>query len=740
MPFAGNTYNRVGVQPSNGVISNADTQLNDPINDIAAALTVVKTEANTHVHTGYVATSIYPFVTPQMYGGVADGVADDTAAINSALAASLVVYFPKGTYKITAPIALPAGATVYGDGWASIISQATADSRIFSTANNTEVRNLHLVGPATGVRTTPAVGIDTDTAVHISGDRNVRVIGNIIEGWSVSGISMTTGTDVEISGNIIFKTFYDYENVNDNSSADILIYGGGSAGNGRIVITNNFCLGDASTGIAFSTAGGVSDAIISNNVVNVIDPVTWAKKSPPPQIAFTASIAGTVLTVSAVASGSHVLGIGSNVFGGTSAGTKITSLGTGTGGVGTYNINNSQTVASRSMTAGRNEPQYINRRHGILYNYVGGTNAGHVIVSNNIVENTLIGGIYAVNGSDDSNSFVVSNNIVRRVGSYYAWGSSDSSLSGGIVCRATNNGVVISGNVVEDYQGKADFTFAAANGAIVVGGNPGLTLTTPNNSIFVTGNSVKGSLSNAIILTQSIASATISNNVIRGSVYSDIIVHQAADGANTPEMRIFNNDIKRTVNGLWPSIWLDMNLIVTRVYVEGNYLEGFSQANTQPGYAIYNSAIVLRQATIVASVRRNNIKNYRFGIATVNAFARSAANQIIIEDNEIGNIIYGICVSGTAASSIVPVRGNRFIGTFTAKYTAGGFHTNNAAFPVISYKGDTRIEFEATAAPTVGEYVLGDRAINSAPVVGNPKAWVCTVAGSPGTWVSEGNL
>lgn len=37
-------------------------------------------------------------------------------------------------------------------------------------------------------------------------------------------------------------------------------------------------------------------------------------------------------------------------------------------------------------------------------------------------------------------------------------------------------------------------------------------------------------------------------------------------------------------------------------------------------------------------------------------------------------------------------------------------------------------------------YAVGDRCINSSPSAGNPKAWVCTVAGAPGTWVSEGNL
>ena len=35
---------------------------------------------------------------------------------------------------------------------------------------------------------------------------------------------------------------------------------------------------------------------------------------------------------------------------------------------------------------------------------------------------------------------------------------------------------------------------------------------------------------------------------------------------------------------------------------------------------------------------------------------------------------------------------------------------------------------------------VGDRAVNKTPAVASAKAWSCTVAGTPGTWVSEGNL
>ncbi len=46
----------------------------------------------------------------------------------------------------------------------------------------------------------------------------------------------------------------------------------------------------------------------------------------------------------------------------------------------------------------------------------------------------------------------------------------------------------------------------------------------------------------------------------------------------------------------------------------------------------------------------------------------------------------------------------------------------------------------ATAPFSTQAWNVGDRAIRSVPVVGQPKAWLCTVAGTPGTWVSEGVL
>ncbi|OIN06069.1 hypothetical protein BFS86_19870 [Shewanella algae] len=69
-----------------------------------------------------------------------------------------------------------------------------------------------------------------------------------------------------------------------------------------------------------------------------------------PSASFSGSISGTILTVTAVSSGTLAVGqTVSDSAGGIVPGTTITALGTGTGGIGTYTISNTQTVASEPM-------------------------------------------------------------------------------------------------------------------------------------------------------------------------------------------------------------------------------------------------------------------------------------------------------------------------------------------------------------------------------------------------------
>lgn len=72
--------------------------------------------------------------------------------------------------------------------------------------------------------------------------------------------------------------------------------------------------------------------------------------SNPSAATFTGSISGTTLTVTSVLSGT--IAVGQAIFGqGVDQNTVITALGTGSGGVGTYTVSDSQTVASTAINS-----------------------------------------------------------------------------------------------------------------------------------------------------------------------------------------------------------------------------------------------------------------------------------------------------------------------------------------------------------------------------------------------------
>ncbi len=58
------------------------------------------------------------------------------------------------------------------------------------------------------------------------------------------------------------------------------------------------------------------------------------------------------------------------------------------------------------------------------------------------------------------------------------------------------------------------------------------------------------------------------------------------------------------------------------------------------------------------------------------------------------------------------------------------------AFILAPFGNGTPRWFLGPAAPTSGTYDVGDLVLNNAPSAGQAWAWVCTVAGSPGTFAS----
>jgi hypothetical protein len=100
-----------------------------------------------------------------------------------------------------------------------------------------------------------------------------------------------------------------------------------------------------------STTGrvGITDNGINVYIVDGTNRYTWRISSPSAAV-FTGSISGTTLTVTAITNGT--IGINQALFGvGVTQATVITALGTGTGGVGTYTVNISQSIASEQMNS-----------------------------------------------------------------------------------------------------------------------------------------------------------------------------------------------------------------------------------------------------------------------------------------------------------------------------------------------------------------------------------------------------
>lgn len=130
-----------------------------------------------------------------------------------------------------------------------------------------------------------------------------------------------------------------------------LYWGGGTGTWDSTSVTHWYT--DAGRTVLASAPPTYADDVIFDSGSNTVDyTVTIATG-----FVGTGSITGTVLTITAVTSGT--LTVGSSIYtanlpGGTTyvlGGTYITSLGTGTGGIGTYNISQSQTVTSTSIAA-----------------------------------------------------------------------------------------------------------------------------------------------------------------------------------------------------------------------------------------------------------------------------------------------------------------------------------------------------------------------------------------------------
>ena len=176
---------------------------------------------------------------------------------------------------------------------------------------------------------------------------------NIAEGMAPSGVN-----------NAMREIMAQIKDMQAGTDGDYFVVGGAFTATGAATFSSTMYVANLATFNNNVTIGASTTNSLTLNAATIVAPSsltissTGALRIPlgtdaqRPDASFTASISGTTMTVTGSPVGTLSVG---NIINGTgvASGTAITALGTGTGGTGTYTVNNSQTVSSTSMTASR---------------------------------------------------------------------------------------------------------------------------------------------------------------------------------------------------------------------------------------------------------------------------------------------------------------------------------------------------------------------------------------------------
>jgi hypothetical protein len=365
--------------------------------------------------------------------------------------------------------------------------------------------------------------------------------------------------------------------------------------------------------------------------------------------------------------------------------------------------------------------------HGVLVQdtYAGAQPTGNKILGNTVGAHTAYGIIVYVTNNYDTKTQVM-NNEVRDI-----IGSSLSGASGAGIYIQSAGGTICSGNTVSNCCISTTNFSTLAPGCIGITSNFG----TPAYPIIVSNNSLT-----------SIRGPCIAANTNGGpvNIQSNVCTLDCADAAanpvsiaasNSPRCTISNNIINHISPNAAISILARSAVIVNDTAILNNSVRA-SQ------YGI----LVTRLDTATHESLRL-IGNYVDGPNTQSIQVANVSGASII-----GNIVYGSSIVFELNNSIRSrMEGNSLISSdvtnpvifFVGGNTGSIFSETNTILGIVDNDAASGVivsQYGNTAPASSGTWAVSDRVIQSVSVVGQPKGWRCTVAGNPGTWVSEGNL
>jgi parallel beta-helix repeat protein len=172
------TTNQLPVLTASTNITISGTTPNYTISATGGGGSVVSTNSLITV-SGSSITANMPFVTPEMYGAVGDGVTNDQAALQSAINSGSMVILGEKNYRITSELSVTSNVTIIGSGKLSIISATTNIVLIRITGDYNTFKNFTFKGTSsTGGAGATHFGLWVDGNVGLTLTR----INNIVEG------------------------------------------------------------------------------------------------------------------------------------------------------------------------------------------------------------------------------------------------------------------------------------------------------------------------------------------------------------------------------------------------------------------------------------------------------------------------------------------------------------------------------------------------------------------------------
>jgi parallel beta-helix repeat protein len=402
----------------------------------------------------------------------------------------------------------------------------------------------------------------------------------------------------------------------------------------------------------------------------------------------------------------------------------------------------------------------------------------------------------AIYGDNSGTGYTIENVQVRGCHFKNQWGSS--------VALRNVSTVIIDGNTFEDCNFECAFLYAAGatrnTGARIVnnictsiGSGDG----TINANAFVTtqydgvvcSNNQAYTIERNLLKMEDCTRCSIVGNVLDTNTVTSFNCLQVQTGG--VDIVVVGNVFKNVQRG----IYMECTGTLSDVVIEGNTVEGgIATSSTPDGITVIGGervtianntireterhGILISDSTQVVVANNNISANASQALQGVAIYGVYTANgsDISITGNVIGTGFEGADATGSGAISIEAsgftisrcvIRGN-FVRTLSAtstergirlttgtfndtiiseNYTNGIIETdanvitlNNYAGRVIPTNASGNVIGAGSAAPSTGSHFVGEIQYNSAPARGEFLGWICTSAGSPGTWLRFGNI